>query len=109
MHRDCAADCPDQLGGGRRLGQVTEAAVLDHAHRALEAGVTGDHDHGHVEVDLAQRAHEAQAVDAWHVQIGDDSARPQAALDQAQRLGAAGRDFHRETGAREDFCVHLSH
>ena len=97
-----------QLIGSDRLAQVAERAFLDRAHGGLQSRVAGAENHRHVEVEIAHRSQELDAVHAGHGDIAQDHVVGfcAEALDGAK---AIGRGVDRETVLGEDLRVDRQH
>ena len=86
-----AVDGDAELVGGEGLGQVVEGPLLHGADGRLDAGERGDDDHRQVRVDAMSPAQQLQALDARHLEIGQQYGGA-LRFDERERLpGHGGR------------------
>ncbi len=93
-----------QLGGRDRFDEVAERAVLHRANRAFDRGAPGHQDERDVQVVLAYRPQELEAVHLGHRDVADDHV--EVALARRRRSGLAVEgDLDREARGAQRPCV----
>ena len=91
------------------LGDEVVRARADRADRRLEAAERGDHDHRDIGEDLGEALAERDAVEATHVEVGDDGIDALVRGQQVERVAAVRRVPHREAALAEGAPQHLAH